>query len=210
MTDVSIDIVSDIVCPWCFIGSRRVEQALEGLDVRAKVAFHPFLLDPSLPAEGVDLRERLAKRYNVDPDRMFGRVEEAARQSGIPLDFAKVRRMPSTVKGHTLVRHAEALGTQPALARALFAAYFLEGRDIGDTTTLADIAEQHGFTRDAALALLSNDAELEETKAIARSFSERGITGVPFVIVNDKVAINGAQPVEIFQQAITRAATMNA
>lgn len=209
MTDVSIDIVSDIVCPWCFIGSRRVEQAIEGLGIQAKVAFHPFLLDPSLPAEGVDLRERLAKRYNVDPDKMFGRVEEAARESGIPLDFSRVRRMPSTVKGHTLVRHADVLGTQAALARALFAGYFLEGRDIGDTATLIDIAEQHGFTRDAATDLLSNDAELEETKAIARTFSERGITGVPFVIVNDKLAVNGAQSAEVFQQAITRARTMN-
>lgn len=207
MSDVSIDIVSDIVCPWCFIGSRRVEQAIEGLGIQARVAFHPFLLDPSIPPEGVDLRERLAKRYNVEPDRMFGRVEEAARQSGIPLDFGKVRRMPNTLKGHTLIRHAE--GNQAGLARALFAAYFLEGRDIGDTGTLADIATQHGFTRDAALALLSNDAELEETKAIARSFSERGITGVPFVIVNDKLAVNGAQSVEVFQQAITRGQAMN-
>src|SRR5580658_347341 len=118
---LSIDIVSDVICPWCFIGARRLDQALASLTepITAEVSFHPFLLDPKTPPEGADLRERLRAKYGVDPERMFARVEAAARESGIPLDFSKVRRTPSTVAAHTLLDAAYPKGTQHALAGAL-------------------------------------------------------------------------------------------
>jgi predicted DsbA family dithiol-disulfide isomerase len=211
MTDprsLSIDVVSDVVCPWCLIGSRRLEQALAELpDVKATVVFRPFLLDPTAAPEGGDLRERLRAKYGVDPEVMFGRVEAAAKDSGIPLDFAKVRRWASTVGAHTLLRHAIAKGTQPALARALFDAYFLEGRDIGDASVLASIAEAHGFGADEATALVTDAAELAATKAEAVAASRRGISGVPFVILDGRLAVSGAQPVATFKAAIERALT---
>lgn len=206
MTPLSIDVVSDVVCPWCFIGDRRLAQALAARpDVAATITYHPFLLDPTTPDAGGDLREHLRRKYGADPDAMFGRVESAARGSGIPLDFSKVRRFASTVRAHTLIRLAAVKGTQHALARALFAAYFLDGRDIGDADTLAAIAEAHGFTRDEALAVMRDPGALDETRAEARAAAAQGISGVPFFVFADKFALSGAQPVEVFLQAIDRA-----
>jgi predicted DsbA family dithiol-disulfide isomerase len=204
---LSIDIVSDVICPWCLIGVRRLDQALDSFPepVDAKMAFHPFLLDPSTPAGGADLRERLRAKYGVDPDKMFGRVEAAARESGIPLDFAKVRRTPSTIAAHTLLGHALAKGTQRALAGALFSAYFLEGKDIGDPAILGDIAITHGFERDEAIRLTTDASELTRTRAEAAASAARGITGVPFFVFGGRVGVNGAQSVDVLRGAIGKA-----
>jgi predicted DsbA family dithiol-disulfide isomerase len=205
---LSIDIVSDVICPWCFIGVRRLDQALESpKPVDANVVFQPFLLDPSTPAGGADLRERLFAKYGVDPEQMFGRVEAAARESGIPLDFAKVKRTPSTIPAHTLLGHALPKGTQRALAAALFEAYFLEGRDIGDPGVLGDIAASHGFDRDEAIRLAADPAKLASTRAEAAAAAARGIRGVPFFIFDGRIAVNGAQPAEVLRGAIEKATT---
>lgn len=201
---LEIDFVSDVICPWCFIGLTRLEQALDAKEVKPTLRMRPFQLDPSTPPEGADLRERLAKKYGVDPEQMFGRVEAAAKESGIPLDFAKVRRTPNTLKAHALIDAAGPKGTQLALARALFAAYFLEGKDIGDSATLAAIGEGHGFTADEALAALEPE-RLAAVREEASSFSSQGITGVPFAIFEQKLAVSGAQPVAVFAKAIDEA-----
>lgn len=207
MSQLSIDIVSDIVCPWCFIGARRLDQALASLPepVEATVVYRPFLLDPSTPPEGEDLRERLARKYGMDPDRMFGRVESAARESGIPLDFGKVRRSVSTARAHTLLRLALEKGTQRALAGALFEAYFLEGRDVGEIDVLADVAAQHGFTVDEAEAKLRDPAELARTREEAGAVAAQGVQGVPFFVFRRRFAMSGAQTPEVFRAAIARA-----
>ncbi len=205
MRTLTIDVVSDVMCPWCFIGARRLDAALAGLpDVQATVRHVPFLLDPATPAGGADLRERLRTKYRADPERMFGRVEAEARASGIPLDFAKVRRSFPTLAAHTLLRHAEARGTQHALLDALYAAYFLEGRDVGDPAALAEIAARHGFTADEAARLAADPAELEATRREVESVAAQGVTGVPFFIFDDRLAASGAQPVEVLRGAIER------
>ena len=202
----TIDIVSDVICPWCFIGLRRLEAALgeEGLE-SAPIRFHPFQLDPSTPAEGADLRERLAAKFGRDPEPMFARVEAAARESGIPLDFSKVRRTPNTLKAHTLIGRALEKGTQQRVARALFDAYFLEGKDVGTDEVLVDIAAGHGFDREEATRLFADPAALDETRAEAAAMSHQGITGVPFTIVGGKLAVSGAQPTDVFREVIRRA-----
>lgn len=206
MQSIAIDVVSDVVCPWCLIGVRRLELALEQLpNVQAEVRFHPFLLDPSTPDEGVDLRERLRSKYGIPAERMFERVEAAARESGIPLDFEKVRRSVATTRAHTLLRHALARGTQRALKKALLAAYFLEGRDVGDVDVLVEIASAHGFDADEARALLRDDQELRATREAASAMAARGISGVPFFILGQRLALSGAQPVETMKAAIERA-----
>jgi predicted DsbA family dithiol-disulfide isomerase len=204
---LDIDIVSDVICPWCFIGSRRLEQALapppDGVEVG--VTYRPFLLDPSTPKEGADLRERLRAKYGADPEKMFANVEAAARSSGIPLDFSKVRRTPSTIAAHTLLRHAIDKGTQAALARALFEGYFLEGRDIGDADVLAAIAGSHGFEADEAIRIVRDEGELARTREEAAEAATSGVRGVPFFVLGGRLAVSGAQSVEVLRGAIGRA-----
>lgn len=207
MKELAIDIVSDVICPWCFIGSRRLEQALEPAPdgVAVDVTYRPFLLDPSTPKEGADLRDRLRAKYGVDPDKMFASVEAAARSSGIPLDFSKVRRTPSTIAAHTLLRHAISKGTQAALARALFEGYFLEGRDIGDADVLAAIAGGHGFEADEAIRLVRDEAELGKTVEEAGEAAASGVRGVPFFVLGGRLAVSGAQSADVLRGAIAKA-----
>jgi predicted DsbA family dithiol-disulfide isomerase len=186
-----IEVVSDFVCPWCFIGTRRLEQSLVGKE--AEVAYRPFLLDATIPTEGVDLRESLQKKFGRDPEGMFGRVEAAAREAGIPLDFAKVRRYPSTVRAHALVARAK---DQRALANTLFEAYFLQGRDIGAPDVLAELAGSSEL----------EEADLALVREQAREASAEGITGVPFFVFEGKIAFSGAQPMEVFQKALSMSA----
>jgi len=215
---LSIDIVSDVICPWCFIGHKRLDQALESLPAHAggippgspgpletKVTFHPFLLDPSIPPEGADLRARLRAKYGGDPEKMFANVEAAARSAGIALDFAKVRRTPPTIPAHTLLRHALERGTQRALVDAFFRAYFLEGKDLGDVSVLAGVASQHGFDAAEAARLATDETELDATRAEAQEMVSRGIQGVPFFVFGGKVAVSGAQPPEVLRGAIAKA-----
>ena len=206
MRALTIDVVSDVVCPWCLIGVRRLEQALATFpDVDATIRLHPFLLDPSTPEEGVDLREHLQKKYGVPAAQMFTRVEAAARESGIPLDFKKVTRAVATTRAHTLLRHAKDKGTQRALNDALLDAYFLEGRDIGNLDVLVELASAHGFDADAARALLRDEAELKATRAEAAAVAAQGISGVPFFVFGERFALSGAQPVDALQMVIERA-----
>lgn len=200
---MKVDLVSDVICPWCLIGFRRLEQAIarSGRD-DVDVELHPFLLDPGTPPEGADLRARLREKYRVDPESMFGRVEATARLSGIPLDFSRVHRTFQTAPAHTLLRHARARGTQRPFAHALFDAYFLEGRDLGDVAELATLAAAHGFDRDEARALASSAEELALTRADAEESAHAGVTGVPFFVFDGKVAVSGAHPVEVLARAL--------
>jgi predicted DsbA family dithiol-disulfide isomerase len=208
---LSIAIVSDVVCPWCLIGTSRLEKALEAFpDLDVQVTYLPFLLDPKTPPEGVDLRDSLRRKYGADPEQMFPRVEAAARETGIQLDFEKVRRHPNTIKAHTLIRHALAKGTQRALAKALFHAHFLDARDVNDDAVLVELATAHGFAPDEAKALLANAKELAATREEAQSMSEQGISGVPFFIFQDALAVSGAQPVAVFKSAIEKAKALPA
>lgn len=203
MQSLPITIVSDVVCPWCLIGSRRLELALaQRPDVEARITYLPFLLDPTTPKDGRDLRENLRRKYGVDPETMFGRVEQAARESGIPLDFSKVTRSPNTTAAHVLLDAAEPRGTQRALARALFHAYFLEGRDVGDADVLARIAAEHGFDREEAYALATDEQAKARIREFAAEQSQAGVSGVPFFIFDDRYAVSGAQAVETFVRVI--------
>lgn len=210
--EIVVNLVADFVCPWCFIGATRLDQAVAALSEKGekssvKVVHQPFLLDPSTPPEGRDLREHLAAKYGGDPEAMFARVEGVARESGIALDFTKVRRSVSTQKAHTLVQHALELGTQPAFVKALYEAYFLEGKDIGDDEVLLSIAERHGLPRDEAKRLLASPDELDETLAEARAAKDQGISGVPFFVFDGRFAVSGAQGVPVLVEALTRSLT---
>ena len=199
---IRIDLFTDIVCPWCLIGTARLDQALATLpdDVEVEVLHHPFLLDPTTPEEGQNTRERLSAKYGGDIEAMQARVQSVARDAGVPLDMSVQPMSYPTIKPHTLIRLA-APEQQYPLAKAFAAAYFLEGKNITDNDLLADIAAEHGFGREAALLLIADENENETTKAMALSASQQGINGVPFFIFNNQFAISGGQPLEVFQRA---------
>ena len=206
MPRLTIDLFSDIACPWCFIGTRRLGQVLAELDgeVEVEVNHHPYLLQPDAPPEGVDLQAQLRERYGTDPLPMFSRVEEAARGAGIELDLSKQRYSYDTTGAHTLLRHAGARGTQGALSDALFSAYFLEARHIADVEVLSEIAAEHGFTAEEASRILSDEQELALTRMEAGDAMRQGVRGVPLFIFNRRYSLSGAQPLEIFHEAIRR------
>lgn len=204
---LSIDLYSDVVCPWCFVGLTRLDQVLAELDadVKVDVRHHTYLLMPDTPDEGLDLIEHLRSKYGRDPRQMFERVESEAREAGLSLDLMKVRRSYPTVKAQTLIRFAHAKGTHRALAQDLFRAYFQEIRDIGTVGELTAIAAPHGFDADEVAGLLNDPQELAITRREAQRSSALGITGVPFFIFQGKFALSGAQPPEAFRQAVVRA-----
>jgi predicted DsbA family dithiol-disulfide isomerase len=205
MPSLRIDVVSDVVCPWCLIGTRRLELALAELpELEATVTYRPFMLEPGAPAEGRDLREHLRRKYG-DPEPMFQRVEAVAREVGLPLDFGKVRRMVPTLRAHALSARAVEKGTQRALMSDLFEAYFLEGRDVSAMDVLLELGERHGFSRDEVIALVEDPAALAATRDEALATARAGVTGVPLVILGGKVSVSGAQPVATFKAAIAKA-----
>ena len=206
MNRIEIDVYSDFVCPWCFIGWRRLQEALDPvgrLDVVTR--HHPYLLYPNVSLEGIDLRASLAQRYGQSPDRMFERVEAAGRETGLPLDFSKVTRVYPTVDAHTLARHAQPKGTAHACAEGIFSAYFLEGRNIADSNALVDIAARHGFTHAEARALLADEDERRRTRDEAERTIKSGVRGVPLYVVNGRETVSGAQVPSVFRGVIERA-----
>jgi predicted DsbA family dithiol-disulfide isomerase len=206
---VAIDLFTDIVCPWCFLGNERLERVLAAGGRAAAVSHHPFLLDPHTPPEGKDIPAMLRQKYRVDPKQVWGRLEAEARKSGIEVDLSKVRYAYPTLRAHTLIRLAAAKGTQRALVRDLFRANFLEARNINDLGVLTEIALRHGFLADEVAGLLADERELAASRADAAQAAASGITGVPFYVLDQRYAISGAQQEEVLRAAIERAAAEN-
>lgn len=208
MKTVHVDLFSDVNCPWCFIGARRLAKVADELkdEIRVEVRHHPYRLMPEATKEGLDLAEHLKSRYGQDPRPMFARVEEAARDAGIDLDLSKQKYAYDTTSAHTLLRHAGARGTQAALADALFVAYFQEARNVSDPEVLAEIASHHGFTPAEVEALLADETEVAATKEEMRVSAEAGVQGVPLFILENRYSLSGAQPEEVFRGALRQAA----
>ena len=203
---LKIDVFTDVVCPWCLVGSARLDRALADLpdDVEVEVENHPFYLDPSVPPEGLDVGEMLREKYGRDPKEMWARVESEAAKAGITLDLSQQPRMFNTAKAHTLTRLSKANGNQHELANAIAAAYFLEHRQINDDNVLVDIAAEFGWDRGDALDAINDPDELEHTAQLATSAAQQGIRGVPFFVFGEKYALSGAQSDEVFKQALDK------
>jgi predicted DsbA family dithiol-disulfide isomerase len=203
---LKIDVFTDVVCPWCLVGSARLDKAIAALppDIEVDVENHPFYLDPTTPAEGVVVADMLRERYHRDPKEMWARVEAEASKTGIALDLSQQPRMFPTAKAHTLTRLARPLGTQHQLANAIASAYFLDRRQINDDEVLADLAAAHGFARAEALRLINDPRELALTERLAHEAAEQGINGVPFFVFGNRYAMSGAQPQEVFAMAFDK------
>lgn len=203
---LKIDVFTDVVCPWCLVGSVRLDQALARLpdDIEVVVENHPFYLDPNVPPEGVDVGQMLQEKYGRDPKEMWARVEGEAAKAGIALDLSKQPRMFNTAKAHTITRLSKPNGNQHELANAIADAYFLEHRQINDDNVLADIAVEFGWDRGDALDAINDENELSITAQLATSAAQQGIQGVPFFVFAEKYALSGAQPDEVFAQALEK------
>ncbi|WP_371038385.1 MULTISPECIES: DsbA family protein [unclassified Rhodosalinus] len=202
---VKLDIISDPVCPWCYIGKVQLDRALEAApDHPFTVEWHPFQLNPDMPAEGMDRRDYLRAKFGGEEGaaKVYAEVADAAEAAGLALDLGAIRRQPNTLDAHRLIHWAGIEGRQTAAVSALFAAYFKEGRDIGDRETLADIADRIEMDASVVHRLLESGADVEETRARERAAREMGVTGVPTFIVGGQHAVPGAQPPELWARVI--------
>jgi predicted DsbA family dithiol-disulfide isomerase len=204
-----VDIVSDTVCPWCFIGKRRFEKAL-ALSGRndIMVAWRPFQLNPDMPAEGMEREAYLTAKFGNGGrvQQIYGAITETGRDEGIEFHFDKIKRMPNTLASHRLVRLGAKQGQQDAVVENLFRSFFVDGRDVGDKDVLIDIAVESGIEREAAVAYMAGAEDRDEIVSSDLYARRLGINGVPCFIVNRRYAVSGAQPPEAFQQVFELAA----
>jgi predicted DsbA family dithiol-disulfide isomerase len=212
---LKIDFVSDVSCPWCVIGLRALEQALErvGDAVTAEIHFQPFELNPQLPPVGQDITEHLVQKYGSTPEQLE-RNREAIRARGADLGFTfemgKRSRVYNTFDAHRLLHWAGLEGRQHELKRALFAAYFTEGRNPSDREVLIDVATQAGLDALRAREILESGRYADEVREREQFYGQQGIRAVPSVIVDDRYLIQGGQPVEVFEQALRQIASQKA
>lgn len=213
MTDpktLSIAIVSDVVCPWCVIGIRSLEVALERLPgVTADISLHPFELNPDMPRAGESVAEHIARKYGRAPGEggaIRDEIKRRAAEVGFAMNMNADSRIWNTFDCHRLLHWAGQEGKQHELKMALFFAHFSEGRDMGDPAVLADAAEAAGLDREAALALLASEACASEVRAEEHYWRREGVQAVPTFVINGKYVISGGHPAEAFERALGKIA----
>jgi len=208
MTDqaLRIEVYSDVVCPWCYIGKRRLERALGQLNgaAQACITWRPFQLNPTMPKEGMDRTTYLEAKFgSLDA---FCQLEEHVLAAGaaecVPFAFEKVARTPNTFMAHRLIWHAEQQGRQDAVVELLFRGYFTEGADIGSVPVLGQLASRAGLDAAAVESFLQREEGATEVKAEEAAGHRLGIRGVPYFVLNGSISISGAQPPDIFVSAI--------
>ncbi|MBI3808022.1 MAG: DsbA family oxidoreductase [Nitrospirae bacterium] len=202
-----IDIYSDIVCPWCYVGKRRLERALTAVGGDLHVTWRPFQLNPTMPLDGMDRSAYLKAKFGSL--EAFGRMEEqllaAGKDERIPFAFEKIQRTPNTFAAHRLVWYAAQQGKQGEVVETLFRTYFLEGKNIGDLKILTHVAGEAGLDQVEADTFLASDQGVVEVKGEEAVGRRLGISGVPYFVFNGHISIYGAQPPDIFVSAIRQA-----
>jgi predicted DsbA family dithiol-disulfide isomerase len=209
---LAIDIISDVVCPGCFIGKRRLESAFELYRERnpdsaePKVTWHPFQLNPDMPAEGVDRDEYVKRKFGAGrTGQVYGRITAIGKQVGIPFDFTRVRRQPNTLGAHSLIALAIDADRQDAVVEALFRAFFLEGKDLTSADTLAEVAVGAGLDAGDVKAFLASENARAHIEAEDKQARKIGVEGVPFFIFNKRIAVSGAQEPGVLLEAMLEA-----
>jgi predicted DsbA family dithiol-disulfide isomerase len=203
-----VDVVSDVICPWCFLGKRRLDAALariENLDVF--VRWRPFMLDPTIPPEGLDRQDYMLAKFG--PERLktiHDPLIAAGEELGVPFDFDAITRTPNTLDAHRLIRWSHTVERQHETAERLFMAYWSEGQDVGDRDVLAKCAGDVGINAAQIRELLDSAQDVEETKAEIQHATSIGVTGVPTFILGQSYALVGAQSPEVLADAIGRVA----
>lgn len=202
---VTLDILSDPVCPWCMIGKANLDRALERAgDHPFTIEWHPFQLNPDMPREGADRKSYLEQRLG-GPARAaaaYANVLEHAKAAGVTLNLEAMARIPNTLDAHRLIHWAGLEGAQTRVVSALFRAYWQEGRDIGNAEVLCDIADGAGLDAAMVARLLASDADIDDIRARDANARRQGVTGVPTFIVGRRHAVSGAQPPELWDRVI--------
>ena len=196
-----IDIFSDPVCPWCYIGARRLQKALsQRSDLRPTQRWRPFQLNPAMPNEGMERQSYLASKFGslTEANRLYANIGHVGQLEGIDFRFDKITKTPNTVHAHRLIRYAEAFGLDGKISEAIFAAYFVDGADIGQPDVLAEIAIGAGLERAPTEAFLASDDGIDAVRGEDARARQLGIEGVPCFIVDKRFAISGAQEPEAF------------
>lgn len=212
---LAIDIVSDVVCPWCYIGQKRLRAALElAPEVRAEIRWRPYQLDATIPAGGIDRKQYMLSKFGSEERlaEIHARVAEAGRQAGIDFRFDAITVSPNTLDAHRTLRWAATAGpgVQDRLAQRLFQLYFEEGANIGDHGVLADAAEAAGLERPVVEALLPSDADKQEVRGEIGVAARMGVSGVPCFLLENRYAVVGAQEPEVLADALRQVAAAKA
>ena len=204
---LTIDIVSDVVCPWCYVGEKRLEAALGDDPGPVVVRWRPYQLDPTIPEGGLDRKEYMEKKFGTG-----GRLQSAhdnltrlGAELGLPFAFDKIKRSPNTLDAHRLIGWAASAGVQTEVVDRLFKAYFVEGRDIGDRKTLVEIAAECGLDADQVATLLADGADADRVREEIEQAQAMGVSGVPFFIFGGRVGVPGAQEPSVLREAMAQA-----
>jgi len=200
-----IDVYADVVCPWCYVGEKRLEKALrERPDLNVERRWRPFQLRPEMPAGGVPWRPFALEKFGGEEGmrRAFAHVAAAGEPDGARFDFDRVASAPNTVDAHRLILHAAGRGGEWPMADALFRGYFAEGRDLNDPDDLAAMAADAGIDADETRALLAGDAGTQDVREGQQAAAEIGIGGVPFYVIDDLYAVSGGQPAEVWLRTL--------
>lgn len=201
---MQIEVFSDVVCPWCYIGKRHLEAALDRAGIKGvQVHWRAYQLNPDIPPAGLDRRRYLQEKFGSAEAvaRIHERVTAAGLEADIRFQFDKIARSPNTFDAHRLLRLAAIQGKQQEMTEALFHAYFIDGHDIGDHQVLAGLAAGMGLSSDIA-AWLASASESDGVRQDLAAAAQIGISGVPFFVFANRYALSGAQPVEVFMQAL--------
>lgn len=208
---ITIDVISDVMCPWCFIGKRRLEEAMERRpDIDFQIRWRPFQLDATIPEDGMDRQTYLSNKFGgpIRAAEIYDNIKNAGEAQGIPFAFDRIEKSPNTLNAHKLLRWADTAGVQNPIAEDLFAAFFLEGEDIGDLDTLIAIGERHGMDPEILRDLYEEERDTELVEKEIALAHKMGVEGVPCFVLDNKFVVMGAQSPDTLVQAIDH--TLNA
>ncbi|XQW83567.1 DsbA family oxidoreductase [Thalassotalea piscium] len=204
---IKLDIISDVVCPWCIIGYNHLAAAIEelGLQDKVEIQWQPFELNPDMPIEGEELRAHVARKYGsstADSDRARATIKQAGADYGFNFDYFDGMKIVNTLDAHILLDYAHHIGKQTELKMRLFSAFFTEHKDVSNRDVLIQEAEKVGISAKHSQAALANDDTKKRVKAIEAQWQQMGVSGVPTVVFNRESALTGAQPQETFKQVL--------
>jgi predicted DsbA family dithiol-disulfide isomerase len=201
---LNIEVYSDVICPWCFIGKQRLEKALASIEPKHEVRIHwlPFQLNPTMPKEGIDRKDYRIRKFGSwqRSQELDTQVVAAGESDGIQFAFDRIERTPNTLDAHRLIWLADQMGVQDAVMEGLFQAYFIAGQDISNSHTLVDTVVQAGLDRTVAEDVIIGDEGMDAIREVQVQARQIGVQGVPFFVVNGQIKISGAQPPEVFNE----------